>query len=137
MPLGQPRGTVLVVDDDPDICALIEEILTDEGFAVSLLREGGPEMLRVTVAKLEPDCILLDGESPSGYGASWADAAYLAARNRRVPVIMMTGSADAIQEASEATSVQSQAAAFAGVVSKPFELEHLIETVARAVQKEQ
>ena len=132
---GQPRGTVLVVEDDPDISALVEEILTDEGFVVSLLRAVGPDTIRAAVAQLEPDCILLDGESPLGYGASWTEAAWIANRDRTVPVIMLTGSVDAVREATQDTSVRSQAAGFAGVLTKPFELSDLLEAVQQAMEK--
>ena len=36
----QPHGTVLVVDDDPDILSLVEESLSDEGYAVAAASSG-------------------------------------------------------------------------------------------------
>ena len=129
-----PLGTVLVVDDSRDIGDLVEQVLTDEGFAVSLLYDGSSETLRAAVADIEPDCILLDGGSLLGYGASWADAAWLAARPRAVPVIMFTAHAAAIHEATQATSRRSMAAGFAGVLPKPFDLDRLIATVSRAAR---
>jgi len=133
-PREQPRGTVLVVEDDRDIGAVVEQILTDEGFAVSLLESAGPASIRTAVARLEPDCILLDGESPRGYGASWADAAWIRTRDRAASVIMFTGHDAAIREAEEQRSVRSRGAGFAGILPKPFDLDQLIETVSRAVQ---
>lgn len=129
----RPTGTVLVVEDDPGIGALVEEILKDEGFTVSLLGGGGSDTLRAAVARLEPDCIVLDGESPHDYGISWIDATWAANRDRAVPVIMLTGSIDAVREAADDLSARSQAARFAGVLTKPFDIDELIATVRRAV----
>ena len=133
-PGEHPVGTVLVIEDDRDIGTLVESILTDEGFVVSLFGGGGLDAIRAAVARVEPDCILLDGESPLGYGASWAEAAWIATRDRAVPVIMFTGHAAAIREAEDNTSVRSRGAGFAAVVQKPFDLDHLIATVAQAVR---
>jgi DNA-binding response OmpR family regulator len=129
-----PKGTVLVVEDDRALGALIDDVLTDHGFAVSLLESAGPEAIRGAVIRLAPDCILLDGESPRGYGASWAEAAWVAGRDRAVPVIMFTGHADALREAEENTSARSRSAGFAGIVPKPFDLDHLVMTVARTIR---
>ena len=131
---GPPRGTVLVVEDDPAISSLVEELLTDEGFVVSLLTAGDPDAVRAAVARIEPDCVLLDGGGPSDYGTSWIDAAWIANRDRPVPVIMLTGRADAIREAREENSVRSQAASFAGIVAKPFHLSDLLEAIEGAIR---
>ena len=128
-----PIGTVLVVENDREIGELVEYVLDQEGFAVSLLNGAGPEPLRAAVDRIEPDCILLDGESPFGYGASWADAAWMTTRDRAVPVIMFTGHAAAVREAEENTSVRSRGAGFTGVLPKPFDLDRLVATVAGAV----
>ena len=132
-----PLGTVLVVDDSRDISDLVEQILVDEGFAVSLLPGGSAETIRAAVADLEPDCILLDGGSTLGYDASWATAARLAARPQAVPVIMFTAHVAAIREAEQGESRRSVAAGFAGILPKPFDLDRLdrlVATVSRAAQ---
>ena len=129
------KGTVLVIEDDPDIGILIKELLTDEGFAVALAERASPETIRAAVDQHTPDCILLDGESSLGYGTSWVEAARIAACDPIVPVIMFTGHADAVREATERTSARSRAAAFAGVVPKPCDLDQLVATIARAVQE--
>jgi CheY-like chemotaxis protein len=123
---------VLVVDDDDDIAELVQAVLTDEGYDVSVLARARPEELRAAVGRLEPDCILLDGGGPLGYGASWAEAAGLHARVRPVPVVMFTVHQAATREAGEGLSERSRAARFAAILPKPFPLEDLLEAVARA-----
>ena len=124
---------VLVVDDDRDIGDLVVAVLTDAGYAVSLLAQVEPELVAAAAGQLEPDCILLDSTSPTGYGASWAIAEHLAVRGRPVPVVMFTAHAHDVREAAAHTSVRSQAARFAGILPKPFDLEDLLAVVARAV----
>ncbi len=131
----RPAGTILVVEDDPIVGALVELVLADEGFTVSLLNGAGLESIRAAVVRLEPDCILLDGESPRGYGSSWDDAAWIAGRERAVPVFMFTGHDVAIREARDNTSARSQGAGFAGVLPKPFDLDLLVEEVTRIVRR--
>jgi CheY-like chemotaxis protein len=128
-------GRVLIVDDDRDICDLVHAILTDEGFAVSLLHHQNPDAIRVSVNQLEPDCILLDGQSPNEYGPSWADAAWISSRDRPVPVVMFTGHRAAMDEAQAGQSQRSREARFAAVLPKPFDIDHLLDAVGNAVGK--
>jgi CheY-like chemotaxis protein len=127
------RGRVLVVDDDRDTADIVEAVLAEEGFTVSLLHRAEPAVLRATVERLEPDCILLDGGSSRDYGLSWDHAAWLRARARPIPVVMFTGHEEATREARRGESERSKAAAFAAILPKPFDLDALAEAVARAV----
>jgi CheY-like chemotaxis protein len=128
------RGKVLVVDDDRDIADLVREVLSGEGYAVSVLTAADPDRVRAAVAALEPDCVLLDGESgAAGYGASWAEATALRAGARPVPVVMFTAHAAAVREAEAGESARSRAAGFAAVLPKPFPLDDLLAAVARCI----
>ena len=128
----RPRH-VLVIDDDRDITELVHAVLTDEGFAVSVLHDQRPEAIRVAINRLEPDCVLLDGESPKGYGESWGHAAWMRGRQRRVPLVMFSGHRNDADEAVERASERSQQADFAGVITKPFDLDALVQVVSDAV----
>jgi DNA-binding response OmpR family regulator len=130
-----PGGSrkVLVVEDDDALAGLLHAALRDEGYAVSVLGRVDPGAVREAVGRLEPDCVLLDGEGLPGYGRSWETAAALRTRGRPVPVLMLTAHSPDVREAREGTSARSRAAALAGVVAKPFDLDELLETVAAAV----
>lgn len=52
---------MLLVDDDP--------VLTEEGYAASVLRAVTTEAIRTAVDRLEPDCLLLDGRDGLDYDA--------------------------------------------------------------------
>ena len=126
------RGRVLIVDDDEAIAALVAEVLSDEGYAPSVLTDGRTTAIQEAVTRLEPDCILLDGGVGRGYGESWDTAALLASRIPPVPVIMFTAHSGTALEAQENTSARSRAARLASLVPKPFELDELVLAVSLA-----
>ena len=131
------RPKILVVDDDQDTAELMQAALTDEGYAVSAIFTADGRSVREAVARVEPDCVLLDSgrSDPTGYGDSWQTAAWIAARERNVPVIMMTGHSIAANEALAAVSKRARAADFAAVIKKPFDLDEFLSTLERAVNK--
>ena len=53
-----PQARILVVDDEPDIRHLVSEILADEGYTVSVAKDG--ESARLAYANEKPDLVLLD-----------------------------------------------------------------------------
>lgn len=124
---------VLVIDDDRDITDLVHAVLTDEGFAVSILHDQRPDAIRVAVNRLEPDCVLLDGDSPRDYGESWGHAIWMRGRQRRVPLIMFSGHRRDTEEVEKRESVRSKEADFMSAISKPFDLDALVDAVSNAV----
>jgi PAS domain S-box-containing protein len=81
-------GSVLVIDDDPDIHALITHYLTKEGFQV-VTASSGDEGLRLA-KELQPDAITLDVLMPEMDG--WAVLTRLKADPdiSDIPVIMLS-----------------------------------------------
>jgi CheY-like chemotaxis protein len=123
---------VLVVDNDADISELVTAVLSDEGYAVTALHETDHQSVAAAVGRLEPDCILLDSAEGPAFGGSWDAAAYLSRRERSVPTVMFTAHIQAVAEARDRSSNRAVEADFAGIVSKPFVLDELLETVERA-----
>jgi CheY-like chemotaxis protein len=124
---------VLLIDNDQDVTDIVTAILTDEGYDVSSLDQTDHDAIAAAVGQLEPDCILLDGAGGTGFGGSWAEAAYLSRRARSVPTVMFTAHVHAVAEAREGTTERARGAGFSGVVSKPFSLDQMLDTVATAV----
>jgi signal transduction histidine kinase/CheY-like chemotaxis protein len=87
MPAGQ-AGTVLVIDDEPAVHALLERELTGRGYRVAHAG-GGREGLRLARA-LRPDAITLDVIMPEFDG--WAVLRELKAdpELREIPVVLVT-----------------------------------------------
>lgn len=129
---GKPTASVLCVDDDRDVAEVVQAILQDEGYTVSCLYELADDALLRAVGRLEPDVILLDSASAKDYGGSWDLAAVITHRRRPVPLVMFSAHSADAAEASEGESARAEAAQFAAVVLKPFNLDELITAVATA-----
>jgi two-component system, NtrC family, nitrogen regulation response regulator NtrX len=116
---------VLVVDDEADIRALIQEILSDEGYGVTVAADA--EEARAARADKDFDLILLDIWMPDTDGITllreWSDGAGLSC-----PVVIMSGHGT-VDTAVEATRL----GAF-DFVEKPLSLAKLLRTVEAAIE---
>mgnify|MGYP001815219083 CR=1 FL=1 len=117
---------VLVVDDEADIRGLLKEILSEEGYDVSVA--GNASEARASRASDAPDLVLLDIWMPDTDGITllreWSDNAALAP----CPVVMMSGHGT-VDTAVEATRL----GAF-DFIEKPLSLAKLLRTVERALE---
>ena len=52
------KANILVVDDEPDICGLVQEILEDEGYEVNIAGNG--EEANALRENTKPNLIILD-----------------------------------------------------------------------------
>jgi DNA-binding response OmpR family regulator len=120
--MGQPAGRVLVVGGNADIASIVEQVLTDEGYAVTVLGDSITETVRATVVDAQPDCVLVGSDVVGPYAASGANVAWMTAQSLTVPVIMIS-------------SEQRRAAEFSSVLPKPFDLDELVRAVALAVRQ--
>lgn len=115
---------VLVVDDEADIRALIDEILSEEGYKVTVAGDAGEARTARGQAKF--DLVLLDIWMPGTDGISllreWSEPGDL-----ECPVVMMSGHGT-VDTAVEATRL----GAF-DFVEKPLSLAKLLHTVERAI----
>ncbi len=57
-----PAARVLVVDDEPEVCEMIEEILRDEGHAVAVAADGGEALRRLEQERF--DLVITDLRMP-------------------------------------------------------------------------
>lgn len=113
---------VLVVDDDRDLAAAIETILTTYGYQAEVAHDGRQAL--AAVAARMPALIILDMLMPNMDG--WEFARELDARyGRAAPIVVASAGDNARQRAAEISAV--------GVLPKPFELQQLLELVARFV----
>ena len=119
-------ATILVVDDELGIRALLSEILTDEGHTVELAENAA--QARSVRESLRPDLVLLDIWMPDVDGISllkeWA-----ATGQMTMPVIMMSGHGT-IDTAVEATKYGASA-----FLEKPITLQKLLRAVEQALIK--
>jgi DNA-binding NtrC family response regulator len=119
-------ATILVVDDELGIRALLSEILTDEGHSVELAEDAS--QARACRERLRPDLVLLDIWMPDVDGISLLKE-WSANQLLTMPVIMMSGHGT-IDTAVEAT--KHGAIAF---LEKPITLQKLLRAVEQGLAK--
>ncbi|PTT89650.1 two-component system response regulator [Pelomonas sp. HMWF004] len=119
-------ATILVVDDELGIRALLSEILSDEGHTIELAENA--TQARAARERMRPDLVLLDIWMPDVDGVTllkeWGAAGLLT-----MPVIMMSGHGT-IDTAVEATKFGAIA-----FLEKPITLQKLLRAVEQALVK--
>jgi len=118
-------SNILVVDDEPDIRGLIQEILEDEGYRVKLAENG--KQARTAIAEMEPDLILLDIWMPDIDGISILKE-LAESDSLNCPVIMMSGHGT-VETAVEATRLGAY-----DFLEKPLSLAKLVLTIKNALE---
>jgi two-component system CheB/CheR fusion protein len=84
-------GTILVIEDDPEVCELLELLLKDEGHRTATAPDGIAALDLVTRGKLQPDLILADYNLPNGMDGLQVTARLREKLHRRIPVVILTG----------------------------------------------
>jgi DNA-binding NtrC family response regulator len=119
-------ATILVVDDELGIRALLSEILSDEGHTIELAENAA--QARAVRERLRPDLVLLDIWMPDVDGITllkeWGTSSLLT-----MPVIMMSGHGT-IDTAVEATKFGAMA-----FLEKPITLQKLLRAVEQGLAK--
>ena len=119
-------ATILVVDDELGIRALLSEILADEGHTIELAENAA--QARACRERMRPDLVLLDIWMPDVDGITllkeWGATSQL-----NMPVIMMSGHGT-IDTAVEATKFGAMA-----FLEKPITLQKLLRAVEQGLAK--
>lgn len=122
------REFILVVDDERDIGALVQEILEDEGFEVVVAESA--DAAREARRARKPDLILLDIWMPDTDGITllkeWSENS-----GPDTPVVMMSGHGS-VETAVEATRLGAY-----DFIEKPLSTAKLLLTVRRALETAQ
>jgi two-component system response regulator AtoC len=106
---------VLVVDDEPDLCALIAEALADEGYEVTCAKDGAEAMAAASASSF--DVVLADMRLPKVDGLTLLR--WLRSKSPSTDLIVMTGNA----AVADAVTVLKEGAF--DYLTKPVHLEEL------------
>lgn len=119
--MTQPDSrTILVVDDDEDLCSLVAAVLTEEGYAVETAANGQEAL--DAVSRRIPDLIVLDMKMPVMDGREFARR-FHSLYDHRTPIVILTASVDGKARADEVDATDW--------LAKPFDLTVLVESVER------
>ena len=113
-------ASILVVEDDPDLLALEEMILTDAGYPVRTASDGRAALARV--ADEMPALVLLDMRMPGMNGWDFARE-FRARHGRAAPIVVVTAAENARARAEEIGAE--------GWLAKPFEIEDVLRAAER------
>jgi CheY-like chemotaxis protein len=114
---------ILLVEDDPALRTALAEVLADAGYDVACANDGRDALSQLG-ACAAPSVILLDLAMPVMDGWSFRAAQRRDPRLASIPTVVLSGSLGADPRALEELEP-------AAALTKPFELDRLIETVQR------
>lgn len=119
-PLTRPR--VLVVDDDDDICDVLREALTDEGYAVATVPHGAAAL--ELVKHHQPAVIICDLRMPIMDGWSFVDQ-YRRQARPPASVILLSALKD-LEDSAKRLGAD-------GFLKKPFDLADVVTQLERCL----
>ena len=121
------NNRILITDDEPEICRLVQEILEDENYIVTTA--GNAEEARAARIEFNPDLVLLDIWMPGTDGITllkeWMDS------ENPPSVVMMSG------HGNVETAVDAIRYGAYDFLEKPLSMAKLLVTVQRALQNVQ
>lgn len=126
--LSEPKH-ILAINDDAAILQLFKDILTDEGYRVTVDSFSRQTVdLQTTLRDVNPDLILLDfiiGGEDKGW--QLLQVTQMDRNLKDTPVVICTGAVNQVNQLSsqfESLGVQ--------VVIKPFDIDNLLQAIERA-----
>ena len=90
-PAARRTGTVLVVEDDPEVRELLALILSDDGHQAVVVPDGPAALELVEHGSVRPDLLLTDYNLPNRMDGLTVAATLRAQLGSDLPVIMLTG----------------------------------------------
>jgi two-component system, chemotaxis family, chemotaxis protein CheY len=118
------RRPILVVDDDPEILAMLRDFLESEGLVVRTAANGAEAL--DALDEVAPALILLDMRMPVLDG--WAFAQRVRERRLAYPIVVMT--------AAESARAWAEEIGATGYIAKPFDVNELLQTIERHRQRD-
>ena len=116
---------ILIVDDEPAVVELLEEIITTYG-DTALAASSAKEAVTL-LTKERVHLILLDLSMPEITGEQFLD--FIQKKGANVPVVVASANVDEEREKS------LKEAGVKGIIRKPFEVGQVIDEIERALEK--
>jgi FixJ family two-component response regulator len=117
---------IFVVDDDPSVRRSLTRVMTSAGYAVEAFASAREFLAREPF--VGPCCVVLDVRMPGLTGLDLQEA--LAGAGHRMPIVFITGHGDI------SMSVKAMKGGAVDFLTKPFDVENLLDAIQRAVTKD-
>jgi two-component system alkaline phosphatase synthesis response regulator PhoP len=121
------RGTILVVDDEPDQLEVVQTILSDAGFSVKTTTNGFDALKMVE--KCLPGLIIIDANMPKMNGFTLCESLRKGSATAGIPIIMLTG---LVGNLSRMNGLLHGASAY---ITKPYKVDELVEKVNELMKR--
>jgi CheY-like chemotaxis protein len=118
-----PVPTILLIEDDHDICEVVVDVLADEGFTTVAVSNGAEGLKRLRSSEARPFLIVLDLMLPVMDAWQFRSAQTKDAAIADIPVVIFSANPKIAQHAD--------ALGAAAILRKPPNLDELLEIVAR------
>ncbi len=122
----EPRRRILVVEDDPDLCALLCHLLAEAGFAADAVHDGREAVRRARAER--PDGVVLDVMLPGMTGFDVCQELKFHRDTNLIPVVMLTALDD---EASRHRGLWVGANAY---LTKPFDFPQVVRELRQVLE---
>jgi CheY-like chemotaxis protein len=119
---GRSRPRVLVIDDDDDVCEILREALTEDGYAVATVPHGAAAL--ELIRHHQPAVILLDLRMPIMDG--WSFAEQYRRRAKPPASLILVSAIKDIEESAKRVGA-------AAWIRKPFELDEVSAQIERCL----
>jgi PAS domain S-box-containing protein len=123
--MNQP-ASILIIDDDRGTCETVGDVLRAKGYAVETATRGREGLDKLSARPF--DAGIVDIKLPDISGLDLLEA--LKGASPETEVVFITGFA------SLATAIQAINGAAYAYITKPFEMDHLLATLDRALEKQ-
>jgi CheY-like chemotaxis protein len=119
---------IMVVNDSVEFLQLMEDLLTDQGYEVSIVERGAGT--REAAKRLRPDLLIIDVRMPDLDGFEVLNLLQLDPDTAAIPVLVCTAAVQDVQ-------IQEPMLRDRGipVLFKPFDIDELLNTVGRLLDK--
>ncbi len=115
-------GNIMIVDDDPDLLDLLDQLLTEEGHKTVTALNAKKAMAIIAEKSAQPDVMLIDYNLPGGISGAQLAKNARKMLGRDVPAAILTGdiSTTTLREVAEQGFIQ---------LNKPVDLDVLSQTI--------
>ncbi len=122
--LAHRTGSILVVEDDPEVRDLLEDFLVDEGHQAVTASDGAEVELLLSRAAVRPSLMIADYNLPNGMSGIELTSRVRARLSQDIPVIILTGdiSTEALRHIGQHACVH---------LNKPVRIEDLAQAIQR------
>lgn len=117
--------TIVVVDDEPDICSMLRIALKGAGYDVLTASDG--EAGKALIEKTKPDLVLLDVKMPKMNGYEVMLAMQKDPKLANIPVVIMTS---LTEKSSKGDEEWRKSLGVADFLSKPFDANEMLKHVS-------